>query len=73
MIEKLFNSRSETRACPDIAEAPPKVPKVVNQDRSVKGAAQRTANKRGRGLGTRIDGLIHRCDFCDRDATVNCF
>ena len=38
----------------------------------IEGATKRTANESSRGLWRHIDGLIHRCDFCDRDTAVNC-
>ena len=45
---------------------------AVDQDRSIKGATKRTANECCRGFWRHIDGLIHRCDFGDRNATINC-
>ena len=72
MLEKLFGGRPETGSRPDIPEATTKFAEVLHQNWSIQGSTKRTADKRDRGLWGHIDGLIHRCDFCDRDTPVNC-
>ena len=72
MIEELPDRRSQAGARPDITKAAPELAKVLYKDGSIQGTTKRTANKGSRGFGRHIDGLIHRCDFGDRDAAVNC-
>jgi hypothetical protein len=72
MLEKLAHCRSEAGARPGTAEAALEIADAVDQDRSIKGATKRTANECCRGFWRHIDGLIHRCDFGDRNATINC-
>jgi hypothetical protein len=72
VLKELFCGRTETGSHPDVAEAAAKLTEVGNKDRSIQGTTKRTANKRCRGFWTNIDGLIHRCDFGDRDTVVNC-
>jgi hypothetical protein len=71
MFEKLPGCRPEAGPRPDISEATPKFTEVLNQNRRIHGSTKRTANESGRGLWRRVDGLIHRCDFCDRNTSVN--
>ena len=72
MLKKLFCRWSETGPSPNIAEVASKLPKILDENRFIQGSTKRTADESGRGFRAHIDGLIHRCDFCDRDAVVNC-
>jgi hypothetical protein len=72
VLEELPNRRAETGAGPGLAETALKIAETPDQDRSIQGATQGTADKSCRGLWRHIDGMIHRCDFGDRDATINC-
>ena len=72
MLKKLPNCGTEAGPRPGPAEATLEVADTCNENRGIEGATKRTANKSCRGLWRHIDGLIHRCDFGDRDATINC-
>jgi hypothetical protein len=73
VIKELFNGRAKTRTRPEVTKATAKLTEVPDEDRRIDGTAKRTTDKSRRGLRRYIDGLIHRRDFCDRDAMVNCF
>ena len=71
VVEVLAHGRPEARAMPDAAEAPSEIGETLDHYRSVDGAAKGTAEERSRGDPGRVDGLIHRRHFSDRDATVS--
>ena len=70
VLEKLLDGAAEVAARPGAAEPPAKLGKGPDQNGSVEGAAKCTSDKGGRGLGRRIDGLIHRRRFGNGYATV---
>jgi hypothetical protein len=71
MLEELLYRGAQARLQPDAAKTPVKRCETLNQYGSVQGAAKSTADECGNGMHTYIDGLIHRCNFGDRDATAN--
>ena len=73
MLEEMFDRRPETGSCPYVTKTASKLTKVAKQNRCIQGSTKRTADESSRGFWTHIDGLIHRCDFGDRDTVVNCF
>ncbi len=72
MFEELAHGRAQAGTRPGFAEAALELADTADENRGIEGATKRTANKSCRGLWRHIDGLIHRCDFGDRDATINC-
>lgn len=72
MFKKLFDGRAQAGARPHVAEAAAEFTKALYQDRRIEGTTKCTANKCCRGFWRHIDGLIHRRDLCDCDATVDC-
>jgi hypothetical protein len=72
MVEELSDRRTQAGARPDVTETATIVAKAPDEHWSIYGTTKRTANESSRGLWRHIDGLIHRCDFCDRDTVVNC-
>ncbi len=71
VIEELLYRRSEAGTRPAIAEAAAEFSEGVNENRRVQGAAKCTSDKGRRGFGRCVDGLIHRRNLCDRDATID--
>jgi hypothetical protein len=72
MLEKLPNSGAKAGTRPGATKAALEIADACDENRRIEGATKRTANESCRGLWRHIDGLIHRCDFGDRDATINC-
>ena len=72
MIEKLAHRRRKIAAIPFAAKTALEHRVAGNFNGSIEGATKRTANECCRGFLRHVDGLIHRRDFCDRDAAVNC-
>jgi hypothetical protein len=72
VLEKLPDCGAKAGPRPGAAEAALEVAHTCDKNRSIEGTTKRTANKSCRGLWRHIDGLIHRCDFGDRNATINC-
>jgi hypothetical protein len=72
MLEKLPDRRTQAGTRPGTPETALKIAEGRYENWSIEGATKSTANKSCRGFWRHIDGLIHRCDFGDRDATINC-
>ena len=72
VFEKLFDGWPEARTRPNVAEATAKFAEALYENGNVEGAPKGTANECCRGFLRHVDGTIHRRDFGDRDAAVNC-
>jgi hypothetical protein len=70
VIEKLLDRRAEAAAGPEAAESAPELGEIPDQNGGVEGAAKRTSDEGGRGIGWGGNGLIHWRNFGDRDATI---
>jgi hypothetical protein len=72
VFEELLYSRTQTAVPPHVAEPTAKHGHVFYQYRGVEGAAESAAYKSGSCFMICIDGLIHRRNFGDRNATAMC-
>ena len=72
VVEELAHGRAQAGTRPGLAKPALKVAETADENRGIERATKCTADKSCRRLWRHIDGLVHRCDFGDRDATINC-
>jgi hypothetical protein len=71
MLKKLFNCLSKISARLVPTKTPGILRKTMDLYGSIEGATKRTAYKSSRGFFGRVNGLIHRRNFSDRNTSVN--